>query len=101
MDLINTAATSFHSFFLIHFLFCSTIAMKYIQKILEGCTQLFITYITLGRKWAGQSLQVQVFTLFFDSFLNLLYYSYKTCLQIFERLHPAYPICLQENQLEK
>jgi len=84
---------SFHLVFLILFLFCSTIATKYAYTFSKGCTQPVISYITLGRKWGGQSLQVQVFTLFKNSFFILLYYSYKTGLEIFERLYSAIQMC--------
>jgi len=57
--------TSFHSFLLILFLFCSIIATKYVCKISRGCAHPIRSYIKFGMNWAEEFLQVRVLPHFF------------------------------------
>ena len=83
------ARVSFHPFFLIHFLFCSIIAMKRIYKFSKSCTQQLWRYVYLGGYEVSHNYRSEFLTVFFNSSFILLYYSYETRLQIFERLRPA------------
>ena len=80
---------SFHSFFLILFLFCSTIATKCAYEVSKGWVQQLRSYIDFGRKWTDKGYRYEFSLFFLPSFFNLLYHSYEMHLQIFEGLGAA------------
>ena len=80
--------TSFHSFFLILFLFCSSTATKYVYKFAKSYTQRFLSY----NNFVGNGLKIGFSLVSFNFNLILFYYNYVRCVYIFERLHPAFLI---------
>ena len=85
----NSAGTSFYSFSLIIFLFCSTIATKFTYQCSKGGVQPFASNSTLGVKWEGNLCRYEFLLVFFDSCFILFYYSHEIHLPIFETWRAA------------
>ena len=77
-----SAGMSFYLFFLIHFLFCSNIATKYVCKAVPSASQ--VTLILENQ--LKNVYRYEFLLIFFNSFFILLYYSYTICLKRFKYL---------------
>src|ERR1700722_176755 len=86
-----TTGTSFHSFFLIPFLICSIIATIHVYKISKRCAQPFLSYGAFGRNELTNYYRYEFSLVFLNYFFILLYSSYDTRLQNFEKLRPPVP----------
>ena len=81
----NVYMCKFLLFFLNIFLFCSTIATKYVCKVSKDHTWWFPCYINCCRKNLNNVCRYEFLSLFYNSFFILLYYIYKIHLQKFKR----------------
>jgi len=68
------------------FLICFTLATNYIYKFLKGCTQSLQSYRIFGGIFLEFPFRYEFSLVFFNSFFNLLYYSYQLHLPIFKML---------------